>query len=97
MYAPLPNPFAPTLFDGPDGPVLPAPTPTELQEMTLHEWYDAQGRRVYARMQAEMERELRAFEDRVELGRHELRRMIEVAKRREDKERDVGLKPVRRV
>lgn len=75
LYAPLPNPFSATS-------AMPAPTATELQ-LPLSEWYDLQGRLVYEAMQREMERELKGVEDRIELGRRELGKMVAAAERRE--------------
>lgn len=79
LYAPLPNPFISSTTGG----ELPAPTASELQ-MTLHDWYDMQGRLVYSQVQSEMTREMKVLEDRVEAGRAELKRMIEAAQRREE-------------
>lgn len=72
-FASRPNPFHYTIL-----------TPSaEERKMTVGEWYDFCGRRMYEGVEKETREEVERFEERVGEGRKLLERMVEDAERRE--------------
>jgi len=76
------NPFAPNRILQ----LLPPPTKEEESTLTVEEWHDLLGRRVYSALKQEMDQMQQVIEKRVEEGRVKLQGMCDEAKAREDAE-----------